>query len=172
MSLLQQRITPCLWFDNQAEAAANYYTGIFKNSKIKNISRYTEAGRETHHRPPGSVMTVEFELDGQRFTALNGGPEFTFNEAVSFQIHCKTQEDIDYFWERLTPGGDPKAQVCGWLKDRYGVSWQVFPDRLPQLLADNDREKAARVMDAMLKMKKIDLNEIERAAKSGVSSMA
>ena len=172
MSLLQQRITPCLWFDNQAEAAANYYTGIFKNSKIKNISRYTEAGRETHHRPPGSVMTVEFELDGQRFTALNGGPEFTFNEAVSFQIHCKTQEDIDYFWERLTPGGDPKAQVCGWLKDRYGVSWQVFPDRLPQLLADDDRERAARVMNAMLKMKKIDLNEIERAAKSDVSSMA
>ena len=172
MSLLQQRITPCLWFDNQAEAAANYYTGIFKNSKIKKISRYTEAGRDTHHRPPGSVMTVEFELDGQQFTALNGGPEFTFNEAVSFQIHCQTQEEIDYFWERLTPGGDPKAQVCGWLKDRYGVSWQVFPDRLPQLLADDDREKAARVMNAMLKMKKIDLNEIERAAKSDVSSMA
>jgi len=172
MSKLQQRITPCLWFDNQAEAAANYYTSIFKNSKIKNISRYTEAGRDTHHRPPGSVMTVEFELDGQQFTALNGGPEFKFSEAVSFQIHCKTQEDIDYFWERLTPGGDPKAQVCGWLKDRYGVSWQVFPDRLPQLLADDDRERAARVMNAMLKMKKIDLNEIERAAKSDVSSMA
>jgi predicted 3-demethylubiquinone-9 3-methyltransferase (glyoxalase superfamily) len=172
MSLLQKRITPCLWFDNQAEAAANYYTGIFKNSKIKKISRYTDAGRDTHHKPPGSVMTVEFELDGQTFTALNGGPEFKFSEAVSFQIHCKTQEDIDYFWERLTPGGDPKAQVCGWLKDRYGVSWQVFPDRLPQLLADDDREKAARVMNAMLKMKKIDLNEIERAAKSDVSSMA
>jgi predicted 3-demethylubiquinone-9 3-methyltransferase (glyoxalase superfamily) len=172
MSKLQQRITPCLWFDNQAEAAANYYTGIFKNSKIKKISRYTGAGRDTHHKPPGSVMTVEFELDGQQFTALNGGPEFKFSEAVSFQIHCKTQEDIDYFWERLTPGGDPKAQVCGWLKDRYGVSWQVFPDRLPQLLADDDRERAARVMNAMLKMKKIDLNEIERAAKSDVSSMA
>ena len=172
MSKLQPRITPCLWFDNQAEAAANYYTSIFQNSKIKNISRYTEAGRDTHHKPPGSVMTVEFELDGQTFTALNGGPEFRFNEAVSFQIHCNTQEDIDYFWERLTPGGDPKAQMCGWLKDRYGVSWQVFPDRLPQLLADDDREKAARVMNAMLRMKKIDLNEIERAAKSDVSSMA
>lgn len=172
MSKLQQRITPCLWFDNQAEAAANSYTGIFKNSKIKKISRYTEAGHDAHHKPAGSVMTVEFELDGQTFTALNGGPEFRFNEAVSFQIHCKTQEDIDYFWERLTPGGDPKAQVCGWLKDRYGVSWQVFPDRLPQLLADDDRERAARVMNAMLKMKKIDLNEIERAAKSDVSSMA
>jgi predicted 3-demethylubiquinone-9 3-methyltransferase (glyoxalase superfamily) len=172
MSQLQQRITPCLWFENQAEAAAKYYTGIFKHSKIKKVTHYTEAGKEIHKRPAGSVMTVEFELDGQSFTALNGGPEFTFSEAVSFQIHCQTQEDIDYFWERLTPGGDPKAQVCGWLKDRFGLSWQVVPDRLMQLLADADRDKAARVMTALLKMKKIDLNELEHAAKSDVSSMA
>jgi predicted 3-demethylubiquinone-9 3-methyltransferase (glyoxalase superfamily) len=117
-------------------------------------------------------MTVEFELDGQTFTALNGGPEFKFSEAVSFVVHCQTQEEIDYFWERLTPGGDPKAQVCGWLKDRFGLSWQVVPDRLMQLLADADREKASRVMTAMLKMKKIDVNELERAARSDVSSMA
>ncbi len=172
MSQLQKRITPCLWFDNQAEAAANFYTGIFQHSKIKKVSRYTEAGRETHHKPAGSVMTVEFELDGQTFTALNGGPEFKFNEAVSFQIHCQTQQDIDYFWERLTAGGDPSAQVCGWLKDRFGVSWQVVPDRLTQLLADEDEAVRSRVMNAMLKMKKIDLNAIERAAKSDVSSMA
>ena len=172
MSQLQKRITPCLWFDNQAEAAANFYTGIFQHSKIKKVSRYTEAGRETHHKPAGSVMTVEFELDGQTFTALNGGPEFKFNEAVSFQIHCQTQEDIDYFWERLTAGGDPSAQVCGWLKDRFGVSWQVVPDRLTQLLTDEDESVRSRVMNAMLKMKKIDLNAIERAAKSDVSSMA
>ena len=172
MSQLQQRITPCLWFENQAEAAAKYYTGIFKHSKIKKVTQYTEAGKEVHGRQPGSVMTVEFELDGQTFTALNGGPEFTFSEAVSFVVHCRTQEEIDYFWERLTPGGDPKAQVCGWLKDRFGLSWQVVPDRLMQLLADADREKASRVMTAMLKMKKIDVNELERAARSDVSSMA
>jgi predicted 3-demethylubiquinone-9 3-methyltransferase (glyoxalase superfamily) len=172
MSQLQRRITPCLWFDNQAEAAASFYTGIFQHSKIRKVSRYTEAGRETHHKPAGSVMTVEFELDGQTFTALNGGPEFTFNEAVSFQIHCQTQEDIDYFWERLAAGGDPSAQVCGWLKDRFGVSWQVVPDRLTQLLTDEDEAVRSRVMNAMLTMKKIDLNAIERAAKSDVSSMA
>lgn len=172
MSQLQQRITPCLWFENQAEPAAKYYTGIFKNSKVKRVTHYTEAGKEVHKRQPGSVMTVEFELDGQSFMALNGGPEFKFNEAVSFSIHCQTQADIDYFWEKLTPGGDPKAQVCGWLKDRFGLSWQVTPDRLPELLADSDREKASRVMTAMMKMKKINLDEIERAARSDVSSMA
>ncbi|HJU42704.1 MAG TPA: VOC family protein [Vicinamibacterales bacterium] len=172
MSQLQRRISPCLWFDNQAEAAANFYTGIFQHSRIRKITHYTEAGRDTHRKPAGSVMTVEFELDGQPFTALNGGPEFKFNEAVSFQIHCQTQEDIDYFWERLSAGGDPKAQVCGWLKDRYGVSWQVVPDRLIELLSDDDNARASRVMNAMLKMKKIDLNELERAAKSDVSSLA
>jgi predicted 3-demethylubiquinone-9 3-methyltransferase (glyoxalase superfamily) len=172
MSQLQQRISPCLWFDNQAEAAAAFYTGIFQHSRIKQITHYTEAGQDVHHRQPGSVMTVEFELDGQPFTALNGGPDFKFSEAISFQVHCQTQEDIDYFWERLSVGGDPSAQVCGWLKDRFGVSWQVVPTRLNQLLLDTDRGVAARVMNAMLKMKKIDLNELERAAKSGVSSIA
>ncbi len=172
MSQLQQRINPCLWFDNQAEAAANYYTGIFKHSKIKRVTHYTNAGKEVHKRPAGSVMTVEFELDGQSFMALNGGPEFKFSEAVSFVIHCQTQTDIDYFWERLTPGGDPKAQVCGWLKDKFGLSWQVVPDELPRLLADADRDKAGRVMSAMLKMKKINLAELQRAASSDVSSMA
>ena len=172
MSQLQRRINPCLWFNGQAEAAANYYVGIFKNSRITKVSHYPEAGQETHHKPAGSVMTVEFELDGQRFVALNGGPEFKFNEAVSFVVHCRTQQDIDYYWERLGAGGDPKAQICGWLKDRFGLSWQITPDRLLDLVTSDDREQAARVMTAMMKMKKIDLSEIERAAKSGVSSMA
>lgn len=172
MSQLQQRITPCLWFDNQAETAATYYTSIFKQSKITRVSRYTEAGKDIHHRPAGSVMTVEFELDGQSFTALNGGPEFRFNEAVSFVIHCQTQQDIDYFWERLTVGGDQAAQRCGWLKDKFGVSWQVIPDVLPRLLMDNDREKASRVMSAMLRMKKIEIAELHHAVNSVVSSKA
>ena len=123
----KHRIVPCLWFDNQAEEAAKYYVSIFKNSKIGAISRYGEAGREVHRRPPGSVMTVEFELDGQAFTGLNGGPLFKFNEAVSFQVNCATQAEVDYYWDKLTAGGDPKAQQCGWLKDRFGVSWQVVP---------------------------------------------
>jgi predicted 3-demethylubiquinone-9 3-methyltransferase (glyoxalase superfamily) len=121
------KIDPCLWFDHQAEEAARFYTGIFKRSKIGKISRYGEAGREVHHRQPGSVMTVEFELDGQPFTALNGGPVFEFNEAISLVITCKDQKEVDYYWEKLSQGGDPKAQVCGWLKDKYGVSWQVVP---------------------------------------------
>ena len=172
MSQLQRRITPCLWFDNQAEAAANFYTGIFQHSRITKITHYTEAGYETHRKPAGSVLTVEFELDGQKFVALNGGPEFRFNEAVSFQINCQTQEDIDYFWERLGAGGDPNAQVCGWLKDRYGVSWQVVYERMPDLLSDDDPARASRVMTAMMKMKKLNVNELERAAKSDVSSLA
>ena len=172
MSQLQRRINPCLWFDGQAEAAANYYVGIFQQSRITRVTHYTEAGQDTHHQRPGSVMTVEFELDGQPFLALNGGPEFKFNEAVSFQVQCQTQQDIDYFWERLGAGGDPRAQVCGWLKDRYGVSWQIVYDRMPALLADDDRDRASRVMTAVMKMTKIDINELERAAKSGVSSMA
>ena len=120
-------ITPCLWFDNQAEDAAKFYAGIFKNSKIGKISRYGKEGQEIHHRPPGSVMTVAFELDGHKFTALNGGPVFRFNEAISFQVHCETQQEVDYYWEKLGAGGDEKAQQCGWLKDRYGVSWQIVP---------------------------------------------
>ncbi len=156
-------ITPCLWFDTQAEEAARYYTGIFKNSKIGTITRYTEAGREVHGRPAGSVMTVEFELNGQPFTALNGGPHFKFNEAVSFQIMCRDQEEVDHYWNRLTPGGDPAAQQCGWLKDKFGLSWQVVPTALVDMMSDPDREKSDRAMEAMLKMKKIDIEAMERA---------
>jgi predicted 3-demethylubiquinone-9 3-methyltransferase (glyoxalase superfamily) len=158
-----QPITPCLWFDNQAEEAARYYTGIFKNSKIGTISRYTEAGREVHGRPAGSVMTVEFELNGQPFTALNGGPVFKFNEAISFQIMCRTQEEVDHYWNKLTAGGNEKDQQCGWLKDKYGVSWQVVPTALVEMMSDPDKEKAGRAMEAMLQMKKIDIAELRRA---------
>jgi len=156
-------ITPCLWFDSQAEEAARFYTGIFKNSKLGRISRYTDAGHEAHGQPEGRVMTVEFELNGQPFTALNGGPHFKFNEAVSFQIMCGDQEEVDYYWNKLTPGGDPKAQQCGWVKDKFGLSWQVVPARLAELMSDSDREKAGRTMEAMLKMKKLDIAELERA---------
>jgi predicted 3-demethylubiquinone-9 3-methyltransferase (glyoxalase superfamily) len=154
-----------LWFDGQAEEAARYYTGIFKSSKIVSVSRYGEAGREVHGKPPGTVMTVAFELDGQPFTALNGGPEFKFNEAVSFQILCDTQQDVDHYWNRLTQGGDQSAQQCGWLKDKYGLSWQVVPKVLPEMLEDKDKERAGRVMEALLRMKKIDIAELERAHK-------
>jgi predicted 3-demethylubiquinone-9 3-methyltransferase (glyoxalase superfamily) len=160
---IAQTIAPCLWFDNQAEEAAKYYTGIFKNSKIREISRYGEAGKEIHRRPPGSVMVVAFELDGQAFTALNGGPVFKFNEAVSFQVYCDTQEQIDYHWTKLSQGGDPKAQQCGWLKDKYGVSWQVVPRILTQLLNDPESEKSQRAMTALLRMKKIDIAELQQA---------
>jgi len=162
---INQKIQPCLWFDGQAEEAAKYYTGIFKNSKITSISRYTEAGHEVHKQPAGKVMVVAFELDGQPFSALNGGPEFKFSEAISFQILCDTQKDVDYYWEKLTPGGDPNAQQCGWLKDKYGLSWQVVPKVLLEMMADRDTEKAGRVMEAMLPMKKIDIAELERAYK-------
>jgi predicted 3-demethylubiquinone-9 3-methyltransferase (glyoxalase superfamily) len=157
------RITPCLWFDDEAEEAALFYTGIFKNSKITAISRYGEAGREVHGQPAGKVLTVAFELDGQPFTALNGGPQFKFNEAVSFQVPCKTQEEIDYYWDRLTAGGEARAQQCGWLKDRFGVSWQVFPSALADMLQDKDRKQADHVMQAMLQMKKMDLKALEQA---------
>jgi predicted 3-demethylubiquinone-9 3-methyltransferase (glyoxalase superfamily) len=158
-----QKITPCLWFDDQAEEAAKFYTAIFKNSKIISITRYGEAGHEVHGRPAGTVMVVAFELDGQTFTALNGGPMFKFNEAISFQVNCRTQEEVDYYWEQLSEGGDKKAQQCGWLKDRYGASWQVVPTVLPEMLNDSDYEKSQRVMKAMLQMKKIDIEELERA---------
>lgn len=164
---LQQRITPCLWFDNQAEEAANFYVSIFKNSKITGISRYSEVGQEVHHRPAGSVMTVSFELDGQTFTALNGGPVFRFNEAVSLQINCDSQEEVDYYWDKLSKGGDPKAQECGWLKDRYGLSWQVVPRVLIDMLKDHSSEKAKRAMEAMLRMKKINIAELEHAYATG-----
>jgi predicted 3-demethylubiquinone-9 3-methyltransferase (glyoxalase superfamily) len=156
-------ITPCLWFDAQAEQAATLYTGIFRHSKITKVTRYTEAGKENHGREPGSVMTVEFELDGQTFTALNGGPLFQFSEAISFQIDCRTQEEIDHYWSRLGEGGDPKAQVCGWLKDRFGVSWQVVPAILRELLSDADPAKVMRTTTAMMKMKKLDIAGLKRA---------
>jgi predicted 3-demethylubiquinone-9 3-methyltransferase (glyoxalase superfamily) len=157
------RIVPCLWFDHQAEEAATFYVSVFKNSKITQTTRYTKAGYETHHRPDGSVMTVEFELEGQRFTALNGGPAFTFNEAVSLQVMCDTQQEVDYYWEKLSKGGDPKAQQCGWLKDEYGLSWQVAPRMMAELFRDHESAKAQRAMEAMLRMKKFDIAEIERA---------
>ena len=158
-----QPITPCLWFDSQAEEAARFYTSIFKTSKLGTISRYGEAGNEVHGQPAGRVMTVEFELNGQRFTALNGGPHFKFNEAVSFQIMCQDQEEVDYYWNKLSQGGDPKAQQCGWVKDKFGLSWQVVPKVLGKLMADPDREKAGRTMEAMLQMKKLDIAALERA---------
>jgi predicted 3-demethylubiquinone-9 3-methyltransferase (glyoxalase superfamily) len=160
---MAQRIAPCLWFDNQAEEAAKFYTSIFKNSKIAKIARYGEAGHEVHGRPAGTVMTVAFELDGQAFTALNGGPIFKFNEAISFQVNCETQEEVDYYWEKLSEGGDKKAQQCGWLKDKYGASWQVVPRVLSEMMSDPDAEKSGRAMKAMLQMKKLDIGELKRA---------
>jgi predicted 3-demethylubiquinone-9 3-methyltransferase (glyoxalase superfamily) len=158
-----QKITPCLWFDNQAEEAVEFYTRVFRNSKLVNITRYGEAGQEVHGKPAGTVLTVAFELDGQAFTALNGGPEFKFNEAISFQVNCETQEEVDYYWKKLSEGGDEKAQQCGWLKDKYGASWQVVPSVLPEMLSSPDAEKAGRVMEVMMKMKKIDIDELKRA---------
>ena len=158
-----QRISPCLWFADEAEEAARFYTGIFDDSVITAITRYGEAGFEVHGRPAGSVMTVVFELDGLSFTALNGGPAFTFNEAVSLQVECDTQEEIDYYWGRLSEGGDPRAQQCGWLKDRFGLSWQVVPAGMAEMMADPESPGAKRAMDAMLRMKKLDLGELRRA---------
>jgi predicted 3-demethylubiquinone-9 3-methyltransferase (glyoxalase superfamily) len=164
---IQKKIAPCLWFDHRAEEAAKFYTSIFPNSKIGRISYYGEAGQEVHGQKPGTVLTVAFELEGQPFTALNGGPLFQFNEAISFQIDCETQAEIDQYWDKLSKGGDPKAQQCGWLKDKYGVSWQVVPRILNELIADPDTGKAGRVMEALLKMKKLDIAELKRAAAAG-----
>ncbi len=158
-----QKIAPCLWFDDRAEEAAEFYTAIFRNSKIVNITRYSEAGQEVHGKPAGSVLTVAFELEGQTFTALNGGPMFKFNEAISFQVNCETQEEVDYYWDKLSEGGDEKAQQCGWLKDKYGASWQIVPRVLVEMLSDHDSEKSQRAMIAMLQMKKIDIDALKRA---------
>ena len=158
---MAQKIVPNLWFDTQAEEAANHYISIFKNSRIVNVARYTEAGP----RPAGEVMTVEFELDGQRFVGINGGPQFTFSEAVSFMIECEDQAEIDYYWERLTDGGEEGP--CGWCKDKYGLSWQVVPKGMDTLFADPDTSKAERAMRAMFEMKKLDLAALERAAAGG-----
>jgi len=152
------KLTACLWFDTQGEEAARFYTALFPNSRITGISHYGEAGP----RPAGTVMTVDFELDGQSFVALNGGPEFTFSEAISYQVSCETQEEVDHYWTTLSDGGEEGP--CGWLKDRFGLSWQVVPTALPRLLKDPDPEKAQRVMAAMLQMRKIEIDELERAA--------
>ena len=158
-----QKIKANLWFADQAEEAVNYYTSVFKHASILKTTRYGKEGFEIHQMPEGTVMTIDFELEGQQFVALNGGPVFTFNEAVSFIVECENQEEVDYYWEKLTDGGDKKAQQCGWLKDRFGLSWQVVPRKLVEMFDDSDREKAGRVMNAMLQMKKIDISELERA---------
>jgi predicted 3-demethylubiquinone-9 3-methyltransferase (glyoxalase superfamily) len=156
------KITPCLWFDDQAEEAARFYASIFEDSKITAISRYGEAGKEVHGKPPGSVLSVAFQLAGQPFTTLNGGPIFRFNEAISLQVSCATQAEVDYFWARLTEGG--AESQCGWLKDRYGLSWQIVPAALPQIMSDPDPARSQRAMQAMFQMKKLDIAALERAA--------
>lgn len=156
-------ITPCLWFDDQAEEAAKFYTSIFPNSKIGPIARFSEAGKEIHKKPAGSVMTVAFELNGQSFTGLNGGPMFRFNEAISFQVNCETQEELDHYWIKLSEGGDPNAQQCGWLKDKFGVSWQIVPNILEELVRDKDPAKSQRVMTALLQMTKLDIEALKKA---------
>lgn len=160
-------ITPCLWFDGCGEEAAKFYTSIFKNSKIKEISRYTEAGQELHRQPVGSVMVVSFEINGQEFTALNGGPLFKFTEAISFQVMCESQEEVDHYWEKLGEGGDPNAQACGWLKDKFGVSWQIVPIAAIEMMKGPDPQKSKRAMEAMMQMKKIDIAAMRRAAEQG-----
>ena len=157
-----QKIIPFLWFDHQAEEAVNLYTSIFKNSKIGKIARYDEAGEKVAGRPAGSVMTVEFELEGQDFIALNGGPQFKFTEAISFVVNCETQAELDYYWEKLTAGG--QEVQCGWLKDKFGLSWQVVPTVLGELLSSKDAAESQRVMEAMLKMVKLDIKKLQAAA--------
>lgn len=158
-----QRITPNLWFDSQAEEAAKHYVSIFKNATIGRISRYGKEGFEIHQRPAGSVMTVEFTLEDQHFVALNGGPHFKFNEAISFVVYCDSQEEIDYYWTKLSQGGDKNAQQCGWLKDKFGLSWQVVPKVLDEMLLDADSKKSGAAMRAMLGMKKLDIQKLEEA---------
>jgi predicted 3-demethylubiquinone-9 3-methyltransferase (glyoxalase superfamily) len=159
-----QKITPFLWFDDQAEEAVRFYASIFKNSKIESITRYGEEAAEASGRPKDTVMTVAFQLAGQEFVALNGGPHFKFNEAISFVVNCGSQDEVDYYWEKLSEDGDAKAQQCGWLKDKYGVSWQIVPTIMVELLTDPDPEKSRRAMKAMLQMKKIDIETLKRAA--------
>lgn len=162
-----QKITPCLWFDSNAEEAVTFYTSIFKNSRIGNISRYGEAGYEIHGKPAGTVLSIEFVLNEQPFTALNGGPVFKFNEAVSFQVGCESQEEVDDYWGKLSEGGDKNAQRCGWLKDKFGVSWQIVPTVLGKMLQDKDSGKSERVMKALLQMGKIDIQSLRRAYEQG-----
>jgi predicted 3-demethylubiquinone-9 3-methyltransferase (glyoxalase superfamily) len=160
---IMQKITSNLWFDTQAEEAAKYYVSIFKNSSVNKITHFGKEGYDIHRMPEGTVMTVEFTIEGQKFVALNGGPIFKFNEAVSFIINCETQEEIDYYWNKLSDGGDKSAQQCGWLKDKFGLSWQVVPTILDKLMADPDAKRSGSVMNAMLKMKKLDIRKLEEA---------
>jgi predicted 3-demethylubiquinone-9 3-methyltransferase (glyoxalase superfamily) len=158
-----QKIVPFLWFDSQAEDAAKFYVSIFQNSSIDGVVRYGKEGFEIHHMIEGTVMTIDFNIEGQKFIALNGGPVFKFNEAISFQIYCETQEEVNYYWDKLSEGGDPNAQQCGWLKDKYGVSWQVVPTILIKMIKDRDINKSQKVMKAMLQMKKIDIQALADA---------
>jgi len=162
-----QKITPCLWFDNQAEKAAKFYVSIFKHSAIGAITRYGKEGFEVHGRPDGSVMSVSFSLEGQDFTALNGGPLFRFTEAISFVVRCERQAELDHYWDKLREGGDERAQQCGWLKDKYGVSWQIVPAALFEHMVGVDSEKSGRVMRALLQMKKLDFAALQRAYDGG-----
>ena len=158
------KITPCLWFDGKGEEAAKFYTSIFKNSKIKNVSRYGDAAAKAAGMPKGTALTVAFELNGQPFTALNGGPMFKFTEAISFQVNCDNQDELDHYWNKLSEGGDPKSQQCGWLKDKFGVSWQIVPTILGELLTGPDAARSERVMQALLQMKKLDIQALRKAA--------
>jgi predicted 3-demethylubiquinone-9 3-methyltransferase (glyoxalase superfamily) len=162
MSIAKTTIAPCLWFDTQAEDAARFYCAIFPNSKIGSVSRFPDAGQEIHRKPAGSVMVVAFELDGQPFTALNGGPQFKHSEAVSFQVMCETQAEVDHYWDRLTADGGAEGP-CGWLKDKFGLSWQVVPAAIPRMMSDPDPARPARVMNAFMQMKKLDIAALERA---------
>ena len=159
--MAERKITPCLWFDGEAEEAARFYVSVFRNGRIGRISRYGKEGFEVHGRPEGSVMVVEFEIEGQTFTALNGGPQFKFSEAISFQVPCETQAEIDHYWDKLSAGGE--VQQCGWLKDKFGLCWQIFPASLPKMISDPDTAKSGRAMRAMLGMKKLDLAELQAA---------
>ena len=161
MPIAAPKINPCLWFDTEAEEAAKFYCSIFKNSRMGKVSRYANEGQEIHGKPAGSVMAVEFELDGQKFAALNGGPQFKFDEAISFQINCEDQEEVDYYWGKLSEDG--KEVACGWLKDKFGLSWQVVPELLYEMLMDPDQEKVKRVTKAFLQMKKFNIAELKRA---------
>ncbi len=162
MTTIAQKITPFFWYDNQAEEAMNFYVSIFKNSRVLGVIRYGKSGPG----PEGSVLTAAFELEGQKFTALNGGPRFKFNESVSFVVNCETQEEIDYFWEKLSSDGGQESQ-CGWLKDKFGLSWQVVPTILPELITSKDPKKSERVMQAIMQMKKLDLAKLKQAAEQG-----
>ena len=161
MQIVTEKIAPCLWFDTEAEEAANFYVSVFKTSKIIKVARYPDEGKEIHGKDAGSVMVVDFELAGQKFVALNGGLQFSFDEAISFQIYCENQAEVDHFWSRLSEGG--QEGPCGWLKDKYGLSWQVVPIALLQMMVDTDARKSARMMKAFLQMKKFDIEALKRA---------